>query len=1725
MKSTPFTREQNPWFSFKPYQESDAHSFKGRSQDITAMMKLLTSNDCVVCYAKSGIGKSSLINAGLVPRLRRKLLFPVFIRFTEDFFADNDFDTRVCTQINQVIENLNKKAKEAGRDEEYAIQPSAAPSSNKVLSAIDKQVGSSIWWWLRTHDIICRRGIFETTYHPIFIFDQFEEFFYKAQTNEQKEIFFNWMRDLILNQPTENVKAIIHEIQARQALSKQSLLHEGGAKVLVSLREDFVGQLDYWCSQRVPIIALQDNRYCLMPLTEQQAEEVITEQTIDGEPVTLLNDYKKVIIDSLLEADGIAAVLLSVLCNRIFDEEVTGHANTKDELKRLSDNKEESNVESPDDPIKLFVKSLVRKVYEERLTETKLPLQNIERVEEALVKNGFRKRVYLTDLPEVLQSTCIKLSDYYLVRIENHGKKNGQTIQVAEIIHDRIADVIQERQQERKMRQEEKKGTRKTILLRTAAVLAVFAMAWCTIYFGVNVRKNSSAVNDLTRINTLELTTEDSEWLNQGVTMYNSCTLRDNSLVEKFTITGDSNRICIKDCYLLKSIEVKGFSKDTLFLKVIGCPQLMEIKVLGRVRFLDYSIQDCPKAQIFLNRWVEDIYFDTFGESSMTFKVDDNNPNFLWRNNILWDLNPEYERIIYAQGSAPTQVAFPPSYQKNRLWCSNAQKYFENSRLSTSHDGDSILYINKKYIEASMIPNRGVQEVFLGDSVHYICVQAFKGCKQLRRVHFPKHRLSIFDEAFADCSSLDSVIFEGDTVHLRGRAFTGCQSLHTMRLPGEVQVDTLVWHGSEIVLGKLFEYRYKLLSYIDNPFMECPSNFCPQIKEGGNLVEENGIIFLRDSHIPIFVKADAPAYNHGDFFTEQGSLFVGRKSIGGLCWLSSKPEERSKQVINSIIGASYSPEALFLSNLVLPQPGTTTITLPSRIRTTYYFPTNTSQLQAIHIPFPQPEGMRDARGKKIPTTLDFDLPDSLKERITLYVPVGSKAYYENSVRFKAFKAIREEGTANDVYLRFARKLFEPIALDFSRYWFICVGFPLLAIGIGLFIFWLRRKQLSHPTVPTHVNRRAAIFALVYVLVAALLYVVAVTWCMVFTSMSDTYPIYAGNLYHIPTALFSLGGAALLMYAPELTRWGYQGWLSFMKWIKDKTAPLVSVGKKVSAHWKEIAYATFFILAAFFVCGMILRAHSPEEAMRQGDFNRAAQLFANRFIKADTITAAEQKTLRSLLIKPLCIPGVPDSTLLEYGGYGGGENNDFTLQSNGYWHHYNLTTKTIISIPQGEDGFERSESSPTGHYRILRPRKEREMARTRSYSSSSTQLDTIVLFSASARRDTLWPVANEQWLDNERYLLSFTGPECLLFETSTGKLRRSWKGKFMKKPLYDEKTNHLFISVQKVDSIGINYYSSVDTCMVEEIDLNNWKTYTYPIQGMPAYVVQNSYSQTDYLLVTKGATIIRTGSSLYEIMEGNPMSITMEGDLVSILCDGHTNYFLCNTQTDAVEYRLQGSSLRQTTLVRGRFIKLNDEYALVQNRDSLGWHFYQVKTGKLFPVPVPPVNGLRISPIRGTDAYMFRNEQTSTSYLIKLTPEGPRTLLTHTGPDGNSSGNHYFSLDTSSDRRWGLGWDKDTTAVVMLPAQNDYDDKKRRFVEGFYREWDEARKSYHYTPLSGKEDYDFYSPKIPWKVLDGWIVMNVDNHQMQLINIMSLRRLIKESTLLTDKQKQALLQRL
>ena len=71
---------QNPWPWLDPFTERASRFFNGRDDDAQALLRGVLTTPACVLFGKSGLGKTSLLLAGLFPLLRDKNLLPVFLR-------------------------------------------------------------------------------------------------------------------------------------------------------------------------------------------------------------------------------------------------------------------------------------------------------------------------------------------------------------------------------------------------------------------------------------------------------------------------------------------------------------------------------------------------------------------------------------------------------------------------------------------------------------------------------------------------------------------------------------------------------------------------------------------------------------------------------------------------------------------------------------------------------------------------------------------------------------------------------------------------------------------------------------------------------------------------------------------------------------------------------------------------------------------------------------------------------------------------------------------------------------------------------------------------------------------------------------------------------------------------------------------------------------------------------------------------------------------------------------------------------------------------------------------------------------------------------------------------------------------------------------------------------------------------------------------------------------
>lgn len=215
----------------QPFRDDEfsRRTFFGREPASVALTDQILANRLVIVYAKSGLGKTSLLNAGVAPRLREANSLPIFVRV-------NDIKNG---PLFSVLEGI--KAEAERQQVEYV------PGDSTFLWSFFKTV--EFW----------RNDLLLT---PVLILDQFEELF-TLQSQEAREGFLSELGYLIrgIAPPTQP------KIESTASEGPPSI------RVVLSLREDFLGLLEE-ASDHIPEIL--DHRYRLAPLTYEMASKAIT---------------------------------------------------------------------------------------------------------------------------------------------------------------------------------------------------------------------------------------------------------------------------------------------------------------------------------------------------------------------------------------------------------------------------------------------------------------------------------------------------------------------------------------------------------------------------------------------------------------------------------------------------------------------------------------------------------------------------------------------------------------------------------------------------------------------------------------------------------------------------------------------------------------------------------------------------------------------------------------------------------------------------------------------------------------------------------------------------------------------------------------------------------------------------------------------------------------------------------------------------------------------------------------------------------------------------------------------------------------------------------------------------------------------------------------------------------------------------------------------------------
>jgi DNA-binding SARP family transcriptional activator/serine/threonine protein kinase/WD40 repeat protein len=137
----PLTAARNPYRGLEPFQETDAADFHGRDALITELVGVLADRRLVTVVGPSGIGKSSLVRAGLIPALRGGAIEGSERWLISDLFPGSRPLEELAAALRRVavstVDDVSRELR-SGRDALHRCARRLLPEGSELLLVIDQ---------------------------------------------------------------------------------------------------------------------------------------------------------------------------------------------------------------------------------------------------------------------------------------------------------------------------------------------------------------------------------------------------------------------------------------------------------------------------------------------------------------------------------------------------------------------------------------------------------------------------------------------------------------------------------------------------------------------------------------------------------------------------------------------------------------------------------------------------------------------------------------------------------------------------------------------------------------------------------------------------------------------------------------------------------------------------------------------------------------------------------------------------------------------------------------------------------------------------------------------------------------------------------------------------------------------------------------------------------------------------------------------------------------------------------------------------------------------------------------------------------------------------------------------------------------------------------------------------------------------------------------------------
>ena len=412
--------KNNPWIGLSQYPDPEEsvrpYQFCGRERESRDIFGLIDDNICVTIYGKSGIGKSSILKAGVFPLLRENRYLPISVRLW--------MDARDTTFQECIIKALETAIEKKGHIEQNDIIP---PSS-------DNNEEDYFWRYFARTSFKSSEG---KTLFPVIVLDQFEE---------------------VLRERGDDAEVLLRQIDFLADTSHALVCSGSGDeydynyRFVTVLREDDLYRLEDTIDNNY-LPKLKQGRYRLRHLTDKGAREVILTPGKD----LFKEEDKDAIVETILELSKaenegvVSSQILSLVCNRMF----SAYQLRGEDFITLSLVESFAN----DNPLRTAYFEII----------SRLPFRERKYLERHLVDSaGRRNFVSFNEFKENVPSGMYLLNGDTQILVQTTiSSHSGDSC--VEFIHDSFCDVL--RWENERERQSSKKASLIIVLIVTAIML------------------------------------------------------------------------------------------------------------------------------------------------------------------------------------------------------------------------------------------------------------------------------------------------------------------------------------------------------------------------------------------------------------------------------------------------------------------------------------------------------------------------------------------------------------------------------------------------------------------------------------------------------------------------------------------------------------------------------------------------------------------------------------------------------------------------------------------------------------------------------------------------------------------------------------------------------------------------------------------------------------------------------------------------------------------------------------------------------------------------------------------------------------------------------------------------------------------------------------------------------------------------------------------------------